>query len=64
MLAVNAFSIINAVIHYLGDYMKKLSCLLSVTAISLACLSAFAQADDPPAAADRPLQQIRPPPSA
>ncbi|CAJ3897887.1 thermolysin metallopeptidase [Burkholderia pseudomallei] len=64
MLAVNAFSIINAVIHYLGDYMKKLSCLLSVTALSLACLSAFAQADDPPAAADRALQLIRQNPSA
>jgi zinc metalloprotease ZmpA len=39
--------------------MKKLSCLLSVTALALASLSAFAQAGDQQASIDRALQLVQ-----
>ncbi|MCM3011510.1 hypothetical protein M3583_22880, partial [Bacillus subtilis] len=44
--------------------MKKLSRLLPITAITLASLSAFAQAGDQPAAVDKALQLIQQNPSA
>ncbi|OMG72855.1 M4 family metallopeptidase [Burkholderia ubonensis] len=44
--------------------MKKLSCLLSVAAISLASFSAFAQAGDQQATVDRALQLIQQNPSS
>ncbi|MCS6456925.1 M4 family peptidase, partial [Burkholderia thailandensis] len=44
--------------------MKKLSCLLSVAAISLASYSAFAQAGDQQATVDRALQLIQQNPSS
>ncbi|AZQ53491.1 M4 family metallopeptidase [Burkholderia cenocepacia] len=44
--------------------MKKLSRLLPITAITIASLSAFAQAGDPPAAVDKALQLIQQNPAA
>lgn len=54
----------NKPIHNLGNYMKKLSRLLPITAITVASLSAFAQAGDQPAAVDKALQLIQQNPSA
>lgn len=54
----------NKPIHNLGNYMKKLSRLLPITAITVASLSAFAQAGDQPAAVDKALQLIQQNPAA
>ncbi len=54
----------NKPIHNLGNYMKKLSRLLPIAAITVASLSAFAQAGDQPAAVDKALQLIQQNPAA